>query len=44
MHEHFARILNKLINTAEAEQFEAVRRQSEEARRRFSLRQLVTGH
>ncbi len=44
MHEHFARILNKLINTAEAEQFEAVRKQSEEARRRFSLRQLVSGH
>jgi len=35
MHEHFARILNKLITTAEANKFEEFRRQSEEVRRRF---------
>ena len=43
MHEHFARILNKLITTAEAEKFEEVRKQSEEVRKRFSVHQLVTG-
>jgi len=42
MHEHFTRILNKLITTAEAEKFEEVRKQSEEARKRFSLDHLVS--
>lgn len=40
MHEHFARILNKLISTTEAEQVEQIRRQSEEVRKRFSLNHL----
>lgn len=42
MHEHFARILNKLIATSEAEKFEEIRKQSEEVRKRFSLDHLVT--
>ena len=42
MHEHFARILNKLITTAEAEKFEEIRRQSEEVRKRFSLNDILT--
>lgn len=42
MHEHFARILNKLIATAEAEKYEEIKRQSEEVRKRFSLDHLVT--
>lgn len=42
MHEHFARILNKLIATSEAEKYEEIRKQSEEVRRRFSLDHLVT--
>jgi DNA-binding FadR family transcriptional regulator len=37
MHEHFARILNKLITTSETEKLEEVRRQSEEVRKRFSI-------
>lgn len=37
MHQHFARILKKLITNTEAEKFEEIRRQSEEVRRRFSL-------
>jgi hypothetical protein len=39
MHEHFARILNKLIQTSEAEQIARARQQAEEIRRRFSLGQ-----
>jgi DNA-binding FadR family transcriptional regulator len=42
MHEHFARILNKLIATSEAEKYEEIRRQSEEVRKRFSLDHLVS--
>lgn len=42
MHEHFARILNKLIATTEAEQVEQIRKQSEEVRKRFSLDHLVS--
>lgn len=42
MHEHFARILNKLIATTEAEQVEMIRKQSEEVRKRFSLDHLVS--
>mgnify|MGYP001823309710 FL=1 len=41
MHLHFARILNKLIATSEAEKFEEIKRQSEEVRRRFSLDHLA---
>ena len=37
MHEHFARILNKLINTVETEKLEEIRRQSDEVRKRFSI-------
>ena len=43
MHHHFARILNKLIATTEAEQVEQLRRQTQEVRRRFSLDHLVPG-
>lgn len=42
MHEHFARILQKLITTSEAEKFEEIRRQSEEVRKRFSLDHLIS--
>ena len=41
MHHHFARILNKLISTMETEQVEAIRRQTSEVRKRFSLDHLV---
>ena len=44
MHEHFGRILQKLISTAEAEQLEQIRRQSEQVRKRFSLGQSAAGH
>ncbi len=37
MHEHFTRILNKLIVTIEAEQVEEARRQAQAVRERFSL-------
>lgn len=43
MHEHFARILNKLIATSEAEQVEKARQQAVEVRKRFSLDHLVPG-
>ena len=43
MHEHFARILNKLIATSEAEQIEQARKQAQEVRKRFSLDHLVNG-
>ena len=42
MHEHFARILNKLIVTDEAIKLEKIRRQSNEVRKRFSLDHLVS--
>jgi DNA-binding FadR family transcriptional regulator len=42
MHEHFARILNKLITTAETEQFEEVRKQTEEVRKRFTIHHSMT--
>jgi DNA-binding FadR family transcriptional regulator len=41
MHEHFSRILNKLIQTSEAEQIARARQQAEEVRRRFSLGRYV---
>ena len=37
MHHHFSRILNKLIQVAEAKKLEEARRQSEEVRSRFSM-------
>ena len=43
MHEHFARIINKLIATSEAEQIEQARKQAQEVRQRFSLDRLVSG-
>jgi len=43
MHEHFARILHKLIASSEAEQIETARRQAQEVRQRFSLDHLVNG-
>jgi DNA-binding FadR family transcriptional regulator len=43
MHEHFARILNKLIATSEAEQIEMARKQAQAVRERFSLDHLVNG-
>lgn len=43
MHEHFARILNKLISTSEAEQIEYARQQAQQVRERFSLDRLVSG-
>lgn len=43
MHEHFARILQKLIASSEAEQIENARRQAQEVRQRFSLDHLVNG-
>jgi DNA-binding FadR family transcriptional regulator len=41
MHEHFARILNKLIATSEAAQIEQARKEAQEVRKRFSLDHLV---
>mgnify|MGYP001826105426 CR=1 FL=1 len=41
MHEHFARILSKLIATSEAEQIEAARKEAQKVRQRFSLDHLV---
>lgn len=43
MHEHFARILNKLIATSEAEQIEQARKKAQEVRQRYSLDHLVAG-
>jgi len=43
MHEHFARILNKLIATTEAQQVEEARRKAQEVRQRYSLDHLVNG-
>lgn len=40
MHEHFSRILNKLIAAKEAEQLEEIRRKAEASRKRFSLQTL----
>lgn len=44
MHEHFARILDKLIVTDEAIKLEKIREQSNEVRKRFSLDHLVGSH
>lgn len=41
MHQHFARILDKLIATTEEEQVREIRRQSSEVRERFSLDHLI---
>lgn len=43
MHEHFARILSKLIATSEAEQIEQARQEAQKVRQRFSLDHLVSG-
>ena len=40
MHEHFARILNKLIAVQEEEQVREIRRKALESRKRFSLEHL----
>ncbi|CAM2011656.1 FadR/GntR family transcriptional regulator [Acanthopleuribacter pedis] len=40
MHDHFSRILNKLIAAKEAEQMEEIRRKAEASRKRFSLQTL----
>ena len=42
MHEHFSRILNKLIVANESEQVEEARRRAMESRQRFSLGHLVS--
>lgn len=42
MHHHFARILNKLIATTEAEEVEKARKAARETRKRFSLDHLVS--
>ena len=42
MHEHFARILNKLIMTDEALKLEKIHKQLDEVRKRFSLDHLVS--
>ena len=41
MHEHFARILSKLIATSETAQIEEARKRAQEVRERFSLGHLV---
>lgn len=41
MHQHFSRILDKLISAEEEEQIEKIRRKTIESRRRFSLNHLV---
>ena len=43
MHEHFARILTKLLAANEQRQIEEIRRQTNESRERFSLNHLVSG-
>ena len=42
MHEHFARILTKLIAIQEEEQLQEIRRQAQESRERFSLDHLAS--
>lgn len=42
MHEHFTRILSKLISTTEAAQVEKARKQAQEVRERFSLGHLAS--
>ncbi|MDA7718745.1 FadR family transcriptional regulator [Pseudomonadales bacterium] len=42
MHQHFSRIINKLIVTTEKEQVEAIQRKMLESRERFSLNHLVS--
>ncbi len=44
MHEHFARILSKLIATSEAAQIEEARKRAQEVRERFSLYHIVSAH
>jgi hypothetical protein len=44
MHEHFARIINKLIVTEETKIFNKIRQRSDEVRKRFSLDHLVGTH
>jgi len=42
MHQHFSRIINKLIAAAEKEQVEAIQRKMIESRERFSLNHLLS--
>ena len=42
MHQHFSRIINKLIAAQEKEQVEAVQRKMTESRERFSLNHLIS--
>lgn len=42
MHQHFSRIINKLIVATEKEQVEAIQRKMTESKQRFSLHHLVT--
>ena len=42
MHEHFARLLDKMIVARESEQIELARRKASESRQRFSLEHLVS--
>ena len=44
MHQHFSRIINKLIVVTEKEQLEAIRRKMTESKERFSLNHLVTAN
>lgn len=42
MHQHFAKILDKLISTSEAQKVEEARNQAQEVRKRFSLERLTS--
>ncbi len=42
MHQHFSRIINKLMIASEKEEMEAIQRKMHESRERFSLNHLVT--
>ena len=44
MHDHFERILSKLISAQEAQEFEALKSKTMASRERFSLEQLKTRH
>ena len=44
MHQHFSRIINKLIVATEKEQVEAIRRKMLESKERFSLNHLVSSN
>ncbi len=44
MHQHFSRIINKLIAATEREQLEAIQRKMTESKERFSLNHLVSSN